>query len=118
MEEKKQRVARHLDDLEACYFGYARGSRACSGTALESFTKNLSKFTRHSSFRVAATLKHADLFNNPSIISSIVFDGEGDHFATAGVTKKIKIFEYSSLFNDDTEAHYPIREMACRSKIR
>lgn len=79
-------------------------------------------------------------------MSSIEFDRDDEYFATAGVTKKIKIFEYgciektglmgtSQKEEDRMESfdasytsnnkkpitsvlHYPVLEMMCRSKIR
>lgn len=65
---------------------------------------------------MTATLKYGDILNSSSIVSSIEFDRDSEHFATAGVTKKIKIFEYSNIIKP-VDIHYPIREMSCRSKI-
>jgi len=42
---------------------------------------------------------------------------DDEYFATAGVTKKIKIFEYANILNEVADVHFPIREMSCRSKI-
>ncbi|CAG8504757.1 13711_t:CDS:10 [Acaulospora colombiana] len=97
-------------------------------------------FTRYSSFRLVNTLRYADLFNTSSIVSTIEFDRDDEYFATAGVTKKIKIFEYANIernnYEDafgglasgnirdgaggtrkimDTFLTYPIREMNCRT---
>jgi len=85
-------------------------------------------------------LKYGDIFNTSSIVSSIEFDRDDEYFATAGVTKKIKIFDYGNIERLIVNAtfgyssirdgqvggrkpaelitHYPIKEMACRSKIR
>lgn len=86
--------------------------------ALKVFTDNLSKFTRYTRFRVLASIRYGDLFNSSSIVSSIEFDRDDEYFATAGVTKKIKIFEFNNLVHDPVDVHYPIREMPCKSKIR
>lgn len=51
-------------------------------------------------------------------MSSIEFDRDDEYFATAGVTKKIKIFDYSAILKDPIDMHYPVKEMNCRSKIR
>lgn len=68
--------------------------------------------------KVLATLKYGDIFNASSIVSSIEFDRDDEYFATAGVTKKIKIFDYGSIVKDPIDMHYPVKEMNCRSKIR
>ncbi|KAF2071898.1 hypothetical protein CYY_006777 [Polysphondylium violaceum] len=86
------------------------------GKGLLNFSKNLLKFTRYNEFKVIATLKYGDLYNTSSIVSSIEFDRDDEFFATAGVTKKIKIFEYAQI-RDNVEVHSPTREMTCRSKI-
>ncbi|KAK6132687.1 hypothetical protein DH2020_033570 [Rehmannia glutinosa] len=44
------------------------------------------------------------------------FDRDGEFFAT-GVNKKIKVFEYNSIVNEDRDIHYPVVEMASRSKL-
>jgi hypothetical protein len=33
------------------------------------------------------------------------------------VNKKIKIFECDTIINEDRDIHYPVVEMACRSKL-
>ena len=49
---------------------------------------------------------------------SIEFDRDCDYFAIAGVTKKIKVFEYGMVIQDAVDIHYPVNEMTCNSKIR
>lgn len=93
------------------------GEHETSG-GLEEFTESLSKFTRFSSFRPLATLSYAsDIYNSSSIVSSIEFDRDCDFFAIAGVTKRIKVFEYGTVIKDAVDLHYPISEMTCNSKI-
>lgn len=52
------------------------------------------------------------------LCSSIEFDRDCDYFAIAGVTKKIKVFEYGTVIQDAVDIHYPVNEMTCNSKIR
>jgi hypothetical protein len=104
---------------------------------LSDFSESLSNFIQYSRFRLVNTLKYGDIFNASSIVSSIEFDRDDEYFATAGVTKKIKIFDfgnierlivnstfgYSSIRDggrraSDMVTHYPIKELTCRSKIR
>uniref|UniRef100_A0A1A8AFQ6 Ring finger and WD repeat domain 2 n=1 Tax=Nothobranchius furzeri TaxID=105023 RepID=A0A1A8AFQ6_NOTFU len=85
---------------------------------LDDFTECLSKFTRYNTVRPLATLSYAsDLYNGSSIVSSIEFDRDCDYFAIAGVTKKIKVFEYGTVIQDAVDIHYPVNEMTCNSKI-
>ena len=57
------------------------------------------------------------MFNNSSIVSSIEFDKDQEFFAIAGVTKRIKIYDYNVVLKDMVDIHYPTTEMVCSSKI-
>lgn len=118
---RRKKVNQHFEDLQQCYFTIRKddytGEHETSG-GLEEFTESLSKFTRFSSFRPLATLSYAsDIYNSSSIVSSIEFDRDCDFFAIAGVTKRIKVFEYGTVIKDAVDLHYPISEMTCNSKI-
>lgn len=52
-----------------------------------------------------------------SIVSSLEFDKDGEMFVVAGVTKRIKVFNYESVVNNPTAVHYPLGQLKCRSKI-
>ena len=90
---------------------------------LSEFSNTLNQFTSYNGLRPLATLCYTpDLFSGSSIVSSIEFDKENEYFAIAGVTKKIKLFDYSSVIssngcNDKNDMHYPLVEMECNSKI-
>ena len=57
----------------------------------EEFAETLEQFTRFSSWREISSLNYGDQLNACSIVSSIEFDRDGEHFAVGGVTKKIKV---------------------------
>ena len=102
----------HMDDLQAYYFDWRLARNQAKQNALlqnaelpadlSDFCSSLSKFSRYSRFRTLATLNYTDnlLTNASSIVSSIDFDKDDEFFATAGVTKKIKIFEYAMTVAD------------------
>uniref|UniRef100_A0A8C2I642 COP1 E3 ubiquitin ligase n=1 Tax=Cyprinus carpio TaxID=7962 RepID=A0A8C2I642_CYPCA len=118
---RRKRLTAHFEDLEQCYFS-SRMSRITDESRtvnqLDDFMECLSKFTRYNSVRPLATLSYAsDLYNGSSIVSSIEFDRDCDYFAIAGVTKKIKVFEYGTVIQDAVDIHYPVNEMTCNSKI-
>ncbi|XP_041369065.1 E3 ubiquitin-protein ligase COP1-like isoform X2 [Gigantopelta aegis] len=122
MGSRRKKISQHFEDLEQCYFStrlkhMATGDESSDG--LMEFTESLSKFTKFSSFRPLATLSYAvDLFSGgSSIVSSIEFDRDCDYFAIAGVTKKIKVYEYGTVIKDAVDIHYPVIEMVCNSKI-
>lgn len=128
---RKRKLHSHFDDLQTAYFDQrlkdqigshddiADGDTGNMKTqGMESFRDCLSKFTRFSRLVPLATLNYAaDICNASNIVSSIEFDASGDHFAIAGVTRRIKIFEYESVIKDLVDIHYPIAEMSCNSKI-
>lgn len=73
--------------------------------------------------QASLTLPHCrpSLFHPPGSSCrrcSIEFDRDCDYFAIAGVTKKIKVFEYGTVIQDAVDIHYPVNEMTCNSKIR
>ncbi|XP_049724541.1 E3 ubiquitin-protein ligase COP1 isoform X3 [Elephas maximus indicus] len=118
---RRKRLTAHFEDLEQCYFS-TRMSRISddsrTASQLDEFQECLSRFTRYNSVRPLATLSYAsDLYNGSSIVSSIEFDRDCDYFAIAGVTKKIKVYEYDTVIQDAVDIHYPENEMTCNSKI-
>nr|UQE85541.1 E3-ubiquitin ligase [Bacopa monnieri] len=130
---RKRRVHSQFNDLQDCYLQkrryWARLSleqrardlrglnREGYSEGLEDFQSVLSTFTRYSRLRVVAELRHGDLFHSPNIVSSIEFDRDDELFATAGVSRRIKIFEFSSVVNEPADVQCPVAEMSTRSKL-
>ncbi|KAF9116690.1 coatomer subunit alpha [Mortierella sp. AM989] len=122
----KKRVATHFEDLQRCYFDVSLNQSTRRESALSSFCSTISKFTKFSHFEHVNTLRYGDIFNTSSIVSSIEFDRDDEYFATAGVTKKIKIFEYgciektglagTSLREDDRSEMYEGGDLARPSR--
>lgn len=92
--EIQNRIIGHLSDLEDVYMRQD----------IQDFSKDLYNFTKFSKFRTSAVLHYADNFFNyaSSIVSSIEFDKDDEYFAIAGVTKKIRIFEFKEVVKDYT----------------
>lgn len=84
---------------------------------VNSFLEGLCKYLAFSKLKVKADLKQGDLLNSSNLVCSLSFDRDGEFFATAGVNKKIKVFEYDTILNEDRDIHYPVVEMASRSKL-
>ncbi|GFT74615.1 e3 ubiquitin-protein ligase COP1 [Nephila pilipes] len=121
---RRKRIHEHFDDLKQSYLNYRSKDIFCpdngeiSGSGLDSFDDDLGKFGRFNSVRPLATLNYSsDNFVGSNIVSSIEFDKDNEYFAIAGVTKKIKVFEYASVIRDTIDMHYAINEMVCNSKI-
>ncbi|KAF5478658.1 hypothetical protein F2P56_005199 [Juglans regia] len=81
------------------------------------FLEGLCKYLSFSKLKVKADLKQGDLLNSSNLVCSLSFDRDGEFFATAGVNKKIKVFECDAIINEDRDIHYPVVEMASRSKL-
>ncbi|OMO64748.1 hypothetical protein COLO4_31850 [Corchorus olitorius] len=130
---RKRRVHAQFNDLQECYLQKRRYwskqhnkqeekepiaiNRDGYNPGLEDFQSVLSTFTRYSRLRVIAELRHGDIFHSANIVSSIEFDRDDELFATAGVSRRIKVFEFSSVVNEPADVHCPIVEMPTRSKL-
>ncbi|KAM6572561.1 E3 ubiquitin-protein ligase COP1 isoform X1 [Cannabis sativa] len=130
---RKKRVHAQFKDLQECYLQKRRQLanrlnnsqerdknailRDGYNAGLANFQSVLSTFTRYSRLRVIAELRHGDLFHSANIVSSIEFDRDDELFATAGVSRRIKVFDFSTVVNEPAELHCPVVEMSTRSKL-
>lgn len=124
---RKQRLSSHFDSLQSRYFNFVhRGDEAKNGNCLDRLVNDISKATQFSQFRCRATLMHtarfpeapgSDVFRTSNIVSSIEFDRESELLATAGVSKRIKIFEFSNILRNLADVHYPIKEIQASAKL-
>lgn len=94
-----------------------QGYDSRQGGWINPFLEGLCKYLSFSKLKVKADLKQGDLLNSSNLVCSLSFDRDGELFATAGVNKKIKVFEFDAITNDDRDIHYPVVEMASRSKL-
>ncbi|KOM49339.1 hypothetical protein LR48_Vigan08g016600 [Vigna angularis] len=81
------------------------------------FLEGLQKYLSFSRLKVKADLKQGDLLHSSNLVCSVSFDRDAEFFATAGVNKKIKVFEYDSTINEDLDIQYPVVEMVSRSTL-
>ncbi|GMI66789.1 SUPPRESSOR OF PHYA-105 1 [Hibiscus trionum] len=84
---------------------------------LGSFFEGLCKFACYNKFEVCGTIRNRDLLNSANVIRTLSFDRNEDYIATAGISKRIKIFEFDAFMNDSIDVHYPVVEMSNKSKI-
>ncbi|RRT36599.1 hypothetical protein B296_00057774 [Ensete ventricosum] len=141
----EERLMRNIDQLESAYFSRCsrigtpefiaamrsdydvlkirdRCSQLLNDTDeatdhLGTFFDGLCKFAQYSKFEVCGSLKNLDIVNSVNVICSLSFDRDEDYFAVAGVSKKIKIFEFGALLNESVDVHYPLIEMTSGSKL-
>ncbi|KAG6423545.1 hypothetical protein SASPL_113945 [Salvia splendens] len=130
---RKRRVHAQFNELQDCYLQKRRywsklhstkQERDSPGVTREGYTEGLedfqsvlSTFTRYSRLQVVAELRQGDLFHSANIVSSIEFDRDDELFATAGVSRRIKVFEFSSVVNEPAGVQCPVAEMMTRSKL-
>ncbi|KAL8087805.1 hypothetical protein AgCh_037810 [Apium graveolens] len=84
---------------------------------INSFLGGLCKYLSFTNLKVKADLRQGDLLNSSNLVCSLSFDRDGEFFATAGVNKKIKVFEYNTIINEARDIHYPVVELSSRSKL-
>lgn len=84
---------------------------------LSGFFGDLCKYARYNKFEVRGRMKNPEILSSSNVICSLSFDRDEEYFATAGVSKKIKIFEFESLLNDNVDIHYPLIEIPSRAKL-
>nr|GFA96870.1 hypothetical protein [Tanacetum cinerariifolium] len=65
-------------------------------SGLSDFHSVLSTFTQYSRLQVIAELRHGELYHSTNIVSSIEFDRDDEMFATTGVSRRIKVFNFST----------------------
>ncbi|CAO2819171.1 unnamed protein product [Amaranthus hypochondriacus] len=81
------------------------------------FFEGLCKYARYSKVKVCGTIRNRDITNSTNVVCSLSFDRDEDYFAAAGVSKKIKIFDFHALYDNSVDIHYPVIEMSNKSKL-
>lgn len=124
---RKRRVDVHYPSLHAHYFELVGGVRGVERRKrVRRFTEDVCKLTQYVRLRDRATLMHVarvpeaactDVFRASNIVSSIEFDRESEFLATAGVTRRIKIFEFGNITRNLADVHYPVREIPTSAKL-
>ena len=61
-----------------------------------------------------AELNYSDLLTVTDMVCSTAFDRDDEFFATAGVFRRVKIFDFASVQDSHTSIHYPVLEIPSR----
>jgi len=126
IENRTKIMMRFMDDLTNIYFSTRNSLRltlendGCwnGDSGLNTFRDSLAAVTKYSRCKPIATVNFVgENFAQASIVSSIEFDRDYEHFAVAGVSKKIKLYEYESVLNNTVDSHYPTKEVLCTAKL-
>jgi E3 ubiquitin-protein ligase RFWD2 len=109
----KRRYTEQVDANNASVNG--DGVIAPGRTTMEEFSSLINTFKRYSKLSIAAELNtDADATGSNVPISSIEFDCAREHFATAGVSKRIQLYNLESVLRG---SHDTGTEIATRSKL-
>ncbi|ORX47936.1 WD40 repeat-like protein [Piromyces finnis] len=101
---RERLIEKNKKEIEKCYFNNQRGF--CTEYCLKDqcfhlsrFTNYFNKFSQYTQFRAIASIDYADNFLNNSscIVSAVEFDKNDDLFASAGVLKKIRIYDFNNV---------------------
>lgn len=114
-EDRRRKIDSQIQDLESLYFSYKQLQEEDEG--LDQFGKKLYQVTGANVFREVASIKLPEPITGSNIVSSVEFDASGVLFAAAGVTKRIKVFNYEQIENQQYSGIYPIQEIETPSKI-
>ena len=122
---KKRVIHRYFDELSQTYmqshnrdFKDFNVKNSSGPVVLDKMRSTMSKITNYSEFRCIASVNYnSDMYTMSSIVSSVDFDKSYEHFAMAGVTKRIKIFDFQNIIDRPYGVHYPLYEMSHNAKL-
>lgn len=101
---------------ETSYHAKEDGKSKKLNDGLGVFYNGLCKYARYTKFKVCGTLRNENIYNL-NVVSSLSFDPNEEYFAAAGMSKKIKIYDFHAVLNNSVEIHYPLIEMSNNSKL-
>jgi len=123
--KRKRILHRYFDELNQSYIQAHNKDwkdlnikDTSQSVVLDQLRTTVSKMTTYSEIRCLASVNYnSDLYSMSSIVSSVDFDKTYEHFAMAGVTKRIKIFNFANILAKPSGVHYPLYEMTHNAKI-
>ena len=99
----------------------AMGATVTATSGLQKFSKILGTLAHSNRLRILAEIPRPPLRNLSSIVSAVEYDRTGNFFATAGVSKRISVFDHTNTMANASQglpiASCPIVEMVTRSKL-
>ncbi len=112
---RKNKIFEYFTDLESAYFTGRSSSE--DDSQLDAFGKRLSQITGHGALRELGSFNLPEPLGNSNIISCIDFDCSGQFFASGGVSKRIKVFDYDSYEASDFRFTMPTLDIPAPAKI-
>ena len=87
------------------------------GQALHAFGRDLSQATRKTTLRTIADVSLGDVHSFGEMICCTGWDRDAEYIATAGISKRLRIFEVDPLINSGAAVHCPVAEMKASAKL-
>lgn len=114
-------ISKYHDNIKAMYLKCRRNR---DHNALDAVMDTLVDATSVSSLSRRATIHHIDILRvNPNLVTSVQFNASASLFATAGVTRRIKVYDFASIIDDNaddgppSQHHCPILNFQATSKL-
>ncbi len=102
--------------------GAAEQAANAAGSALSDaftfFGHELAQSVRKTQMRVIADVSHGDVHSFGEMICSVGWDRDGEYVATAGISKRLRIFETKALVSLGAAVQCPVAETRVASKLR
>mmetsp|Transcript_26947 Transcript_26947/g.37203 ORF Transcript_26947/g.37203 Transcript_26947/m.37203 type:complete len:1037 (-) Transcript_26947:170-3280(-) len=84
---------------------------------LKSFGEKLSNFVKFSEFELISEFSASQNSGVGETVCSSGFDRDDEFFATVGLNKKLKVFDYARVASPEAQVHCPVLEILTRSKL-
>ncbi len=104
--------AQYLQALQA-----ASGSSSSLPLHLAAFAQDLASFCKYQHLTARSTMRCGDMLNTSNMICSIALDRDDEFFATAGVSKRMRIYEYKRVADGSLGTQYPVLDISSRSRL-
>ena len=95
----------------------ASAAGAALSEAFASFGGELAQCVRKTRLKVIADVSHGDVHSFGEMICSVGWDRDGEHVATAGISKRLRVYETRAMTDLGAAVQCPVAEMCVGSKL-
>lgn len=97
--------------------GYDSMKREGCPSGFKDFKSMLSSFMEYSQLKVIAELNNGVRVDSRKVVSSIELNKDEELFGTAGISKTVEVFHFSSVVNGTAAGHGPVAKISKESKL-
>ena len=95
----------------------ANAASAALSEAFASFGGELAQCVRKTRLRVVSDVSHGDVHSFGEMICSVGWDRDGEFVATAGISKRLRVYETRAMTDMGAAVQCPVAEMRVSSKL-